>query len=96
MRIELLDTFRDELEAQIRYIARDKPNAAKKFKKDILNRISEIPKAPFSNRPSIYYTFPDHRDLVFKGYKIVYKVDEPVDTIFVIGLVNMQQGMSAE
>lgn len=94
MRVELLDQFRDELEAQVRYIARDKPSAARKFRKDVLKRTAEIGLKPFAHRLSIYYDDGLHRDLVFKGYKIVYKVDEPKDTVFVIGLVNMQRGIS--
>jgi hypothetical protein len=31
--------------------------------------------------------------MVFKGYKLVLKIDKGKDTIYVIGLVNMQKGM---
>jgi len=93
MKVELLDQFRDELESQVRFIAKDKPNAARNFKRDVLKRAAEIGRKPFAHRPSIYYDDGLHRDLVFKGYKIVYKVDEPKDTVFVIGLVNMQRGL---
>jgi hypothetical protein len=31
--------------------------------------------------------------MVFKGYKVVYRVDAEQDTVYDIGLVNMQEGL---
>ncbi|MFM1874646.1 MAG: hypothetical protein RL266_383 [Bacteroidota bacterium] len=93
MKVELLDAFLDQLNDQVDYIARDKPNAARKFYDDILIEAMKLGEKPMLYRRSIYYDDDRYRDMVFKGYKVIFKIDEPKDTIFVIGLVNMQKGM---
>ena len=52
MRLRVLKSFKDKLNDQIEYIARDKPEAARRFKKEVLQRIREIPQMPYSNRKS--------------------------------------------
>lgn len=36
MKIEILDSFADKLDRQVEFIAQDKPNAARKFRKDVI------------------------------------------------------------
>jgi len=48
---------------------------------------------PMLHRPSIYLNDGHHRDMIFKGYKVIFKIDNEKDTAFVIALVNMQKGM---
>jgi plasmid stabilization system protein ParE len=93
MKVELLDTFVEQLNDQFDYIARDKPSAARKFKNEIRDQVMKLSENPMLHRRSIYYEDENHRDMVFKGYKVIFKIDEPKDTVFVIGLVNMQKGM---
>ena len=76
MKLRILNTFGDKLNDQVDYIAQDKPGAARKFKSDIIKRIREIPDMPFANRKSIFFDREDIRDLIFKGYIVVYKIDE--------------------
>ncbi len=45
------------------------------------------------HRRSIYLDDERHRDMIFKGYKVIFKIDNEKDTVFVIALVNMQKGM---
>lgn len=85
MKIEILLSFRKKLGNQIVYIAKDKPEAARKFKNEIIKRIKQLPQNPYSNRKSIYFDRPEIRDLIFKGYTIVYKIDEANRTIIVFG-----------
>ncbi len=40
---------------------------------------------PYANRKSIFFEREDIRDLVFKGYVIVYKIDEQKNVIDVFG-----------
>ncbi|MFT5279770.1 MAG: plasmid stabilization system protein ParE [Bacteroidia bacterium] len=91
MKVELLDAFVEQLNEQIDYIARDKPGAARKFKNDILNQTKKLAKNPMLHRQSIYFENMQYRDMIFKGYKVVLKIDNEKDTVFVIGLVNTQQ-----
>ena len=90
MKIRILKSFLDRLNEQVEYIARDKPRAARKFKTDVLKRIKEIPSMPFACRRSIFFDREDIRDLVFKGYIIVYKVDESEGVITVFGFSKYQ------
>jgi len=69
MRIKILSSFSDKLADQI---AQDKVAAAKKFKKDILTVITDIPSMSYKHRKSIYFNSENIRDLIFKGYIIVY------------------------
>ena len=85
MKLRILKSFRDKLNEQVDYIAKDKPGAARKFKVDILKRIKEIPSMPFACRRSIFFDREDIRDLIYKGYIIVYKVDETEGIITVFG-----------
>tara|TARA_R110002072_G_scaffold171681_1_gene325356 strand:- start:817 stop:984 length:168 start_codon:yes stop_codon:yes gene_type:complete len=48
---------------------------------------------PMLHRRSIYLDDERHRDMIFKGYKVIFKIDNEKDTVFVIALVNMQKGM---
>jgi len=90
MKIEILLTFREKLGYQLAYIAKDKPEAARKFKKDIIKRIKQLSQSPYSNRKSIYFDRFDIRDLIFKGYTIVYKIDEINKTIIVFGFTRFE------
>ncbi len=85
MKLKLLNSFGEKLNDQVDYIAQDKPGAARKFKSDILGKIKEIPKMPYANRKSIFFDREDIRDLIFKGYIVVYKVDDEKGIITVFG-----------
>ena len=90
MNLRILKSFRGKLNEQVEYIAKDKPGAARKFKSDVLKRIKDIPSMPYACRRSIFFDREDIRDLVFKGYIIVYKVDETEDMITVFGFSKYQ------
>jgi plasmid stabilization system protein ParE len=89
MKIVFKDTFIIRLENQITYISLDSPKRARKFKSDLLNRIKEIPSNPYRHRKSIYFEDEYIRDLIFKGYTIVYRITE--ENIEVFGFVKYQK-----
>jgi plasmid stabilization system protein ParE len=70
MKLKISDSFRKKLNDQVRFIAKDKPSAARKFKTEIIRRIKEIPQMPFMNRKSIFFDRSEIRDLIHKGYII--------------------------
>lgn len=90
MRLRILTSFRDKLNDQVEYIAKDKPAAARKFKREVIKRIKGIPQMPYSNRKSIFFDREDIRDLVFKGYLIVYKINTDNQTIDVFGFTKYE------
>jgi plasmid stabilization system protein ParE len=68
------------------YISQDSKNRADKFKKELKVLIEDIPFMPYKCRKSIYFNDETIRDLIYKGYTIVYKVNESRETITIIGI----------
>ena len=89
MKVVFKDTFIIRLENQIEYIALDSPERARKFKSDLLRSIKKIPSNPYIYRKSIYFEEESIRDLIFKGYTIVFRISE--DSIQVFGFLKYQK-----
>ncbi len=90
MKLKISDSFKEKLNEQIKFIAKDKPLVARKFKTELLKRIKDIPQMPYSNRKSIFFDRNDIRDLIFKGYIIVYKMNEKEKAIEVFGFTKYE------
>jgi plasmid stabilization system protein ParE len=75
------------MERQISFISRNNPENARKFKNALLTKIRDIPSNPYHFRKSIYFNDPSIRDLVFKGYTIVFRISDQFE---VFGLVKFQ------
>ena len=88
MKIVFKDTFLHRLENQIEYISLDSPTRAKNFKNNLLERIREIARNPYRHRQSIYFDDTEIRDLIYKGYTIVFRITK--DQIEVFGFVKYQ------
>ena len=91
MRLKISKSFKDKLNDQVEFIAKDKPSAARKFKSEIVQRIKEIPQMPYKNRKSIFFDREDIRDLIYKGYIVVYKINEREKTIEVFGFTKYEE-----
>ncbi|EJL64639.1 type II toxin-antitoxin system RelE/ParE family toxin [Flavobacterium sp. CF136] len=87
MKIEITKDFKLDLESQIRYISKDKPIAARKFKADLIKNIKKDLKRPFHFKKSRYYKDENIRDYVFKGYTVVYYIDIDQQIISVFGFI---------
>lgn len=90
MKIKFTKSFKEKLNDQIEFIARDKPSAARKFKNDLLNRIRDISTMPYKNRKSVFFESEEIRDLIFMGYVIVYRINKKEDCIEVFGFTKYQ------
>jgi len=90
MKIKITKQFSDKLNKQVDYIAKDKPSTARKFKNEIILRIKGIINMPYRNRKSIFFDNKEIREFIFKGYIVVYKVDETKDTIEVFGFTKYE------
>ena len=88
MNIIYKDTFIERLEKQLKYISKNSPNSAQKLKKELIQRIKDIPKSPYSFRKSIYFENDSIRDLIYKGYTIVFRINE--NQIEVFGFTKFQ------
>ncbi len=90
MKIKVLKSFNDKLNSQIEYISRDKPQAARKFKSELLMRIKKTPLMPYKNRKSIFFDRNDIRDLIYKGYIVTYKINQNENSIEVFGFTKFE------
>jgi plasmid stabilization system protein ParE len=89
MKIIYKESFVNRLAKQIEYIAQDNPGAARKFQIELLKKIKEIPKFPRRYRKSIYFNDNAIRDLIYKGYTVVFKINKNVIEVF--GFVKYQE-----
>lgn len=78
--------FNDELKNIIFFIAKDSKDRAKKFKSKLVQKVEDIVFMPYKHRKSIFFDDDNIRDLIFKGYAIVYKIDLTNNTIFILGI----------
>ena len=88
MKIKLTKEFNFDLLDIIDFIAKDKPLAARKFKKDLLNNLKKDLKFPYHFKKSIYSNDENVRDYVFKRYTIVYKVDIKFEIVSIVAIIN--------
>jgi len=93
MKIEITKDYRLDLNEQIRYISKDEPQAAKKFKTDLIKNIKKDLKHPFHFKKSRYYNEENIRDYVFKGYTSVYYIDKEQNCISVFGFIKHKNSL---
>ena len=89
MKLKILDSFNTDLNEQVEYIAKDKPFAARKFKKEVINLLKDLKSYPYKNRKSIYFKNENIRDLILKGYTIVYLIKNEIE---VFGIIKYRDG----
>jgi plasmid stabilization system protein ParE len=80
----------------LEYIAKDKVLASQKFKDDIDEKIENLINFPYKNRPSRYFENENIRDMIFKGYTIVYEVKPQEDTIEILDIFNRNKLSGSE
>ncbi|RVT76595.1 type II toxin-antitoxin system RelE/ParE family toxin [Flavobacterium sufflavum] len=93
MKIEITKDFRLDLNSQIRYISKDKPIAARKFKTDLIKNIKKDLKNPLHFKKSKYYDDENIRDYVFKCYTIVYYIDTEQEIVSVFGFIKHKNSL---
>lgn len=82
-----------KLNNQVDFIASDKPQAARKFKNDLLKNIKKDLKQPFHFKKSRYFENENIRDYVFKGYVVVYEVDVEKKIVSVFGFIKYKDSL---
>jgi mRNA-degrading endonuclease RelE of RelBE toxin-antitoxin system len=93
MTIKISNEFLKLLKEQVRYIYKDKPRAALKFRKDLLRNIKKDLKHPFLFKKSRYFDNENIRDYVFKGYVLVYEVDIEKNIVFVFSFIKYKESL---
>ena len=65
--------FLNKLKNILAYIAKDKITAAKRFRHELNEKINNLTHFPYKYRKSYYFNNENIRDMIFKGYMIIYK-----------------------
>jgi len=87
MKIKLTVEFKYDLNDIVDFISKDKPVAARKFKTELIKKMQKDLKQPFLFKKSIYFEGENIRDYVFKGYTVVFKVDNELETVSVAAIL---------
>lgn len=93
MNIVRSQAYTKALQETIRVISRDSKNRALNFKSELDTHIDNLDNMPFKFRKSIYFNDENMRDLIFKGYTVVYKIDLDKNRITIIGIRNTQENI---
>ena len=86
MTIRYEEQFKNALREISLYIAKDKPTASQNFKKNLKSKIEDILDNPKMYRASYYFDDENYRDLIFKGYTTIYKIDSKEDVVSVLDI----------
>jgi hypothetical protein len=76
--------YTSSLYSIIKYIAQDKLTVAKSFESSLNHKIKKIPNFPYKHRKSFYFQDDTYRDLIYKGYTIIYKIQ--TDNIIILDI----------
>ena len=76
MQIVYEESFSKSLFQIITFISKDKKSSAVKFKNNLKEKIELLKLSPFMCRKSKYINNENYRDLIFKGYTTIYKIEE--------------------
>ena len=68
--------FSTQLYKILKFIAADKISAARQFEKELNMKIKNLKDFPRQYRASRYFDDEDYRDLIHRGYTIIYKVEK--------------------
>ncbi len=91
MKIVRAEEYQKELLIILKYIAKDKITASRKFKQDLNIQINKLPNFPYKYRPSFYFDDENIRDMTFKTYTINYEIDLNKNTIFIFSIFNQNK-----
>lgn len=84
MKIRFESNFEQSLLSILDYIATDKLSASIKFRKELQHKISLLRDNPYLHRKSIYFEDEAYRDLIYKGYTVIYKISKDIIIILEI------------
>ena len=91
MKIVRSKKYTKSLQEALKFISLDSGQRALNFKHELDEQVNNLDYMPFKFRQSIYFEDKNIRDLIFKGYTIVYKIDEEKKIITIVGIRNTQE-----
>ena len=91
MKIIYRESFIKEITDIWDFIALDSSNRATQFVNEIEQKIQDLPSLPLIYRKSIYFDAENIRDMIHKGYVVVYKIDTANESIIILGINKYKQ-----
>jgi len=91
--LKIIESEKFKLRLQIiaKRIKEDKPSAALKFAKELKRTIVDLNNSPYKYRKSFYFDDEEIRDMTYKGYTIVYKIDTQNDRLIIADIFNQNK-----
>lgn len=84
MNIIITQEFETKLSKIVGFISTHSVNAARKFYYEIYTKIHKIPQMPYSFRKNQLLNNKNVRDMVYKGYVVVFKITP--ESIIILGI----------
>ncbi len=84
MKVVFSSSARNILAEIVKFIAYDKPQAARKWAASILESVSKLSDLPRIGRIVPEYADDNIREIVKGQYRIVYKIDEEKQTVVIV------------
>lgn len=91
MQIKRHRKYTSNLFVILEHIAKDKVLASRKFKNDIDKKINDLTNFPYKNRQSTYFDDKNIRDMIFKGYTIVYEIKLDKNLLEILDIFNQNK-----
>jgi mRNA-degrading endonuclease RelE of RelBE toxin-antitoxin system len=91
MKIVRSQKYTKSLQEALRFISLDSRQRALNFKHELDEKINSLDYMLYKFRQSIYFEDKTIRDLIFKGYTIVYQINEEKKIITIVGIRNTQK-----
>ncbi|MDU7070203.1 type II toxin-antitoxin system RelE/ParE family toxin [Campylobacter ureolyticus] len=82
--IILTNRFKKELGNILGFIKKDSKTRALEFRDDLLSKIDQIPNYPQIYRKSLTTDDENVKDLIFKGFVVVFRIKN--DDIYILGI----------
>ena len=86
MKILFTEDFKENLKEILKFIKQGSKDRAYTFRDSLKNEIIKIPERPYSYRENLTMKDTQLRDLIFKGYVVVFVIDEGEQTITIISI----------
>jgi mRNA-degrading endonuclease RelE of RelBE toxin-antitoxin system len=93
MKVKFTDNFFFLLNQQIEFIATDKLVAVRKFKKNLISSLKKDLTAPYRFKKSTYFRDEYIRGYIFKGYTIVYAINEKENIVIIFEFIKYMDSL---
>jgi plasmid stabilization system protein ParE len=81
-----------DLESLVRYIARHNPDAAARLGFELVTHAENLANFPEIGRCVPEFCQPDLREIIYRSYRIIYRVRKPQETVEIVRFWHAARG----